>query len=177
MGLAIGESQYQDIKNLLTEDTVKIAVMHHPLDWMKYERRSIQPWIRNDYSLLLMGHVHEGEPMMAQSPSGSLIINFSPSFSSDFRNDSIAYQNGFTVIDYDIEGTDVDFTYLVYNHKQRKYILNNEYVESGTFHAEITVGMGDRLAQLIARSVNLIRDKYIPIINASLIPQKQHICL
>lgn len=171
-GLAIGEPQYNWIKNLLTDETVKIAVMHHPLDWMKYERRTIQPWLRKDYSLLLMGHVHEGETMMAQSSSGSLIINFSPSFTSDFRKDSIAYQNGFTVIDYDIEGTDVDFTYLVYNHKQRKYILNNEFVESGTFHTEITKGEGDRLIQLMTRTINFIRDKYIPVINSSLIPQK-----
>ena len=171
-GLAIGEPQYNWMKNLLTDDTVKIAVMHHPLDWMKYERRTIQPWLRKDYSLLLMGHVHEGDTMMAQSPSGSLIINFSPSFASDIRKDSIAYQNGFTVIDYDIEGTDVDFTYLVYNHKQRKYILNNDYVESGTFHAELTLGEGDKLAQLMTRTMNFIRDKYIPVINSSLIPQK-----
>lgn len=171
-GLAIGEPQYKWMKDLISDNTVKIAVMHHPLDWMKYERRTIQPWLRKDYSLLLMGHVHEGETMMAQSPSGSLIVNFSPSFTSDIRKDSITYQNGFTVIDYDIEGTDVDFTYMVYNHKQRKYILNNEYVESGTFHAEITMGDGDRLVQLMTRTVNLIKEKYIPVINSSLIPQK-----
>ncbi len=171
-GLAIGEPQYQVCNRAVPENAVRIAIMHHPLDWMLYEKRSIQNWIRNDYDLLLMGHVHENETMLTMNSSGNLIISFAPSFAGDIRKDSITFSNGFTVIDFDTNSSQIDFFYQKYNHKNRKYELNHDYVESGHYHAEITEGVGDKLTQLMTRCMNHINTKYVPEINNSIIPQK-----
>lgn len=171
-GLAIGEPQYQVCNRAVPENAVRIAIMHHPLDWMLYEKRSIQNWIRNDYDLLLMGHVHENETMLTMNSSGNLIISFAPSFAGDIRKDSITYSNGFTVIDFDTNSSQIDFFYQKYNHKNRKYELNHDYVESGHYHAEITEGVGDKLTQLMTRCMSHINTKYVPEINNSIIPQK-----
>ena len=171
-GLAIGEPQYLECDHATFDNAVKIAIMHHPLDWMFYEKQSIQNWIRNDYDLLLMGHVHENETMLTMNNSGSLIINFSPCFTNDIRKDSITYSNGFSVIDFDTNSRQIDFSYQKYYHKYRKYVLNQDYAESGCYHAEITEGVGDKLAQLMTRCISHINTRYVPEINNSIIPQK-----
>lgn len=171
-GLAVGEPQYLACGNVSPQDAVKIAIIHHPLDWLLYEKRSIQSWIRNDYDVLLMGHVHENDTMLTMNESGSLIMNFAPSFTNDIRKNSITYPNGFSMVDLDTDGRQLDFSYQVYNHKFRKYELNHDFAESGRFHAEITEGVGDKLGQLIVRCMNHLRAKHVPEINDSIIPQK-----
>lgn len=171
-GLAIGEPQYIACNNVIPDDAVKIAVMHHPLDWLLFEKQTIQAWIRKDYDLLLMGHVHENDTMLTMNNMGSLILNFSPCFTNDIRENSITYSNGFSVIDFDTDNKQLDFSYQKYNHKFRKYELNHKFAESGCFHAEITDGVGDKLAQLMTRCMNHLRTKHVPEINDSIIPQK-----
>lgn len=171
-GLAIGEPQYIACNDAIPDDAIRIAIMHHPLDWLLYEKRTIQAWIRKDYDLLLMGHVHENDTMLTMNNIGNLIMNFSPCFTNDIRKDSITYSNGFSVIDFDTDSQQLDFSYQKYNHKLRKYELNHEFAESGCFHAEITEGVGDKLAQIMTRCMNHLRNKHVPEINDSLIPQK-----
>lgn len=171
-GLAIGEPQYRVCNSNIPNNAVRIAVMHHPLDWLLYEKKSIQVWMRNDYDLLLMGHVHENETMMTMNSMGNLIISFSPCFTNDIRNNSITYPNGFVVVDYDIDKKEIDFSFQVYNHKLRKYDINQDYANSGSFHAEIKEGVSNVLARLVDRCINHLRTKHIPEINDSIIPQK-----
>ena len=171
-GLAIGEPQYIACNNVIPDDAVKIAIMHHPLDWLLFEKQTIQAWIRKDYDLLLMGHVHENDTMLTMNNMGSLIMNFSPCFTNDIRKNSITYSNGFSVIDFDTDNKQLDFSFQKYNHKFRKYELNHEFAESGCFHAEITEGVSDKLAQLMTRCMNHLRTKHVPDINDSIIPQK-----
>ncbi len=171
-GLAIGEPQYFAFNKAIPDDAVKIAIMHHPLDWLIYEKQTIQEWIRKDYDLLLMGHVHENDTMLTMNSIGSLIMNFSPCFTNDIRKGSNTYSNGFSIVDFDTNSKQLDFTYLKYAHKLRKYELNHDFAESGCYHAEITEGDSDKLSQLYTRCMNHIRTKHIPIINDSIIPQK-----
>lgn len=171
-GLAIGEPQYIACSNAIADDAVKIAIMHHPLDWLLFEKQTIQAWIRKDYDLLLMGHIHENDTMLTMNNMGSLIMNFSPCFTNDIRKDSITYSNGFSVIDFDTDSRQLDFSYQKYNHKFRKYELNHDFADSGYFHAEITESVGDKLTQLMTRCINYLRTKHVPEINDSIIPQK-----
>lgn len=170
-GLAIGEPQYTKC-NKLTENTVRIAVMHHPLDWLIFENNTIQPWIRKDYNLLLLGHIHENDSSMNLTPMGSLIVNISPSFTNEIRSDSKTYQNGFTVIDYDIDNNSFDFTFLIYDFKFRKYKVNNDYAENGKFQAKLSEIITDKLGYTISKTIKYIQEKRIPEINGSIIPLK-----
>lgn len=171
-GIAIGEPQYQNCEKAIPDNAVKIAVMHHPLDWLKYERQTIQAWIRKDYNLLLMGHIHENDTLLTMNPAGNLIINFAPSFTADFRENSKTYANGFTLIDYDIDNKRLHFSYQKYNHQNRKYELNHEYSENGEFIAQITNGMSENINLLIERCLNELQSNYVPTINSNIIPQK-----
>lgn len=171
-GLAIGESQYLQCDNLIPQGATKIAVMHHPLDWLIYEKQSIQKWMRRDYDLLLMGHIHENDTMLTKSQAGSMIYNFAPSFTSDIRKPSKVYANGFTVIDYDIDEGKFDFQYERYEHDSRSYNLNHDYEEDGHFYAELIEESSDQLVQLMQSRLNYLKIKRIPEINGSIIPQK-----
>lgn len=171
-GLAIGEPQYNACKDSILNDAVKIAIMHHPLDWLKFERQTIQTWIRQDYDLLLMGHIHENDTLLTKNHTSSLIMNFAPSFTSDIRKSSKVYGNGFTMIDFDIENKLLDFSYQIFQLKSRKYELNHDYEEDGHFKAEITEGDSDKLEHLMARCMDYLKRLRVPEINNSTIPQK-----
>lgn len=171
-GIAIGEPQYKNCEKAIPDESVKIAVMHHPLDWLTFEKQTIQAWIRKNYNLLLMGHVHENDTLLTMDHSGSLIVNFAPSFTADFRDNSKTYANGFTLIDYDIDNKQLHFSYKKYNHQNRKYELNREYSEEGEFYAQITEGISGNISLLIDRCLNDIQSNYVPVINNNIIPQK-----
>ena len=171
-GLAIGEPQYLLCRRQMPEDAIKIAIMHHPLDWLIYEKQSVQSWLRNDFDLLLMGHVHENDTLLTKTPAGSMILNFAPSFTNDIRKPSLGYVNGFTMIDYDVEEGRFDFQYERYDHKSRSYTLNHDYEEDGHFYAKLSEGTNDRLAQLMNDRMSYLKIQRVPEINGSIIPQK-----
>ncbi len=171
-GLAIGEPQYKVCKAAVLNNAVKIAIMHHPLDWLRFEKQTIQTWVRQDFDLLLMGHIHENDTLLTKNHAGSIILNFAPSFTSDIRKPSKVYGNGFTMIDYDIENRLLDFSYQRYQHSNRSYELNHDYEEDGHFKAEITEGDSDKLEHLVGRCMGYLKQHRIPEIDNSIIPQK-----
>lgn len=170
-GLAIGEPQYNRLKDDLDSCDVKIAAVHHPLDWFSYERNTVVSWMIHDFSLVLMGHIHENETGMSQKPNGTYAYNISPSFSADIRGTSRTYVNGFTEIDLSLNSQDVVCRYLIFDLKERVYKLNTEYCEGGEFEFSYRRD-GTNLAALVTRCLKHVEKEFFPKIDSSLIPQK-----
>lgn len=170
-GLAIGEPQYNCLKDSLSRCNVKIAAIHHPLDWFCYEKDTVVNWLIKDYDLVLLGHIHENETGMSQKPNGSYAYNISPSFSADIRGSSGVYVNGFTEIDLSANSQDVVCHYLVFDIKERDYKLNKDYSEDGEFEFSYRRD-GSNFSALITRCLKQIQTEFFPRIDSSLIPQK-----
>lgn len=173
LGLAIGEPQYNRMRDDLVDCDVKIAAVHHPLDWFTYERNTVISWMTHEFDLVLMGHIHENETGMSQKPSGTYAYNISPSFSANIRGTSRTYVNGFTEIELSPDSQDVVCRYLLFDLKERVYKLNTEYCEGGEFEFS-NKRDGTNLSALITRCLRHIETDFFPKIDSSLIPQKAH---
>ena len=170
-GLAVGEPQYNFLNECLKQCDVKIAAIHHPLDWLLYEKNTVVNWLTTDYDLILLGHIHENETCMSQKPNVAYAYNISPSFSADIRGISGVYVNGFTEIDLSQESQEVICHYHIFDIKKRDYKLNTSYCENGIFEFSYKRD-GSNLSALITRCLKHIQDEFFPKIDSSLIPQK-----
>lgn len=125
----IGENQLNDNYNYIKDCDVKIALIHHQLDWVsKIEKSVIISHINKKYDVILSGHVHEHMSQMSTGFTGSCFYNVSPSGLNQIRSDSSTFKNGFTIIDYN---DSINCHYLKYVHLQNEFVDNTDIVPTG----------------------------------------------
>ncbi len=172
-GIAISEPQYTQLKQNSADADIRIAVMHHPIDWLKYEKSTIAKWLYKDYTIMLIGHVHEGDTSIITKLSGTSFINVAPCFTNDIRSTSISFANGVTLIDFDVNSRKIRCSNYIYKMEPRKYVLNNdEDGESGVLEMTIPLKGDNRIDGIVEHSLEYIKERHFSVINEGLIPQK-----
>ncbi|MDC3319627.1 metallophosphoesterase, partial [Flavobacteriaceae bacterium] len=127
--ILVGENQLNNNYKFIEDCDVKIALIHHQLDWLALaEKKTITSHINKNYDLILSGHVHESMSSMTTGLTGSCFHNVSPSGLNQIRTDSINFVNGFTIIDYN---DSITCHYLKYSHNQKIFVDNTDIVDSG----------------------------------------------
>lgn len=174
-GLAIGEPQYQFCKKNLEDCDIKIATVHHPLDWLKFEKSTIRNWFYADFQFLYVGHVHESESFYKSTVFGSLLVNVAPSYTNDIRSNYCgALANGFSIIDYTNSNREFACFYYKYNHKERKYLPNHDIIESGVYRDSLPNIILGSLAEIQRHAIDYITSVKMVEFNNSIIPMKAH---
>ena len=121
-GLAIGEPQYNLCKKNLVGCDIKIAAVHHPLEWLKFEKGTVRNWFYSDFQFLYVGHVHESESYCKSTVQGSLLVNVAPAYISEIRNNpGGALANGFSIVDYSSASREFTCYYYKYSIKADVY--------------------------------------------------------
>ncbi|MBC1237264.1 SIR2 family protein [Nostoc sp. 2RC] len=94
--LIIGEPQLYDALKQIASDEVRIAVLHHPLEWIgEFERNRLGQRLQNQDGchFLLCGHQHKSEVYQVAGTTGNCVVI--PAGSSyDRRN----YPNGYNFV-------------------------------------------------------------------------------
>ncbi len=174
-GLAIGEPQYKFCKDNLEGCDIKIAVMHHPLEWLKFENNTIRNWVYSDFQFLFVGHVHESESFYKSTISGSLFMNVAPSYTNDIRgNLRGALANGFSIIDYSAGTREFSCYYYKYNMKERNYLPNHDICEGGVYKDFLPHSVPGSLAEIKRHAIDYISSEKVAEFNNSIIPMKAH---
>lgn len=125
--LILGEDQLVRATKFVDSCDVKIALAHHPFDWISdVERKIVSEHVHQDFDILLLGHTHETVTNVQTGTNGSIFINVAPSGLNDIRSDSRSFANGFTVIDIDLTKSNIICQYWRYNHIKRKYVRNTD---------------------------------------------------
>lgn len=125
----IGENQLNDNYKHIKDCDVKIALIHHQLDWIsKIEKSVISSHMNKNYDVILSGHVHEHMSQMTTGFTGSCFHNVSPSGLNQIRSDSSTFINGFTIIDYN---ESINCHFLKYVHSQKEFVDNTDIVPTG----------------------------------------------
>ena len=58
--LLIGDKQIGDAIRETDEATIRIALMHHPLSWLKqFDQRDVKRWLQPSCDFVLRGHLHD----------------------------------------------------------------------------------------------------------------------
>lgn len=121
-GICISEYQYKTCTDLIKDCTYKIALIHHPLDWLDKETESIQCWMKKDYDILLNGHVHSTDSSIITKFYGSLFIDTAPAFENDIRNGQLgSFANGINIIEIKDDKSSIIHKGYKYDHTTRSY--------------------------------------------------------
>lgn len=171
-GVAVSEAQYNRFKEALKCADVKIALMHHPSDWLKYEKNSIGKWLFSDYDIMLVGHVHEADTSITTKLSGTMFTNVAPCFTNSIRSDRKSFANGVTVINYEPTSRHIICKYYIYDLSQRRYILNNDFISDGVWEHFIPNKSGNTLDGVVEHALDYIKNIHYGQINEDMIPQK-----
>jgi DNA repair exonuclease SbcCD nuclease subunit len=136
--IIVGDTQIANANLYLKNCEVKIALIHHPYDWISgVEQKVIHSHLHNNFNMMLIGHVHEGETNVETNFAGSLFVNVAPGALTDIRSDSRRYSNGFVIVDYHEEKKTVSCTYKRYNHPNKKFVDNTDLGDNGKLTLDI----------------------------------------
>lgn len=156
--ILIGENQLNDNYKFIEKCDVKIALIHHQLDWLsEVEKRTIYSHINTNYDVILSGHVHEHMSKMTTGFTGACFYNVSPSGLNQIRTDSTTFVNGFTIIDYN---DSITCNYLKYNHLQKKFVDNTDIVDKGKISFVKTKGDSNNDLSLYRKAINNIKEDH-----------------
>jgi predicted MPP superfamily phosphohydrolase len=130
--IIVGDTQIANANLFLKNCDIKIALIHHPYDWIStVEQKVIHSHLHNNFNMMFIGHVHEGETSVETNFAGSLFVNVAPGALTDIRGDSRRYSNGFVIVDYQEEKKNVCCSYKRYNHPNKKFVDNTDLGDNG----------------------------------------------
>lgn len=133
--ILLGENQINDNYQFIKECDLKIALMHHQLDWLSdVESKIVKSHISSNYDLIFSGHVHETDAELVQNLTGTSLRIVSPSGLNQIREKDSNYINGFSLLDY---GSDNKCHFFKYNHTQKIFVDNTEVCDKGVFKIDI----------------------------------------
>lgn len=126
--ILIGEKQVTDSLKFIEKCDIKIALVHHSLDWLaNFDMKCCEPIIMSGYNLLMSGHVHESSNWSKTDMYGNIFISTAPSNCTwNLRSDSRIYSNGYTIIDIDLDKDKIICRSRRYNHAKRMFDPNTD---------------------------------------------------
>ncbi len=126
--LIIGERQLTAAKNFFKDNTINIALLHHPVEWLAdFDRRCIEPLLENTFQLIFSGHVHSGSSWLKSDIYKGLFVSVAPSsWSFRVEEKSIDYSNGYSIVDFDPGSLEIEVTNRRYSHRKNSYVANND---------------------------------------------------
>lgn len=115
--LIIGERVLDQAVADLCDSDFRIAVHHHPLDWLvPVDRQTSDFLIRRSFHLSCLGHVHTSRPSMSQDAAGTCLTSQTGSVFAGRE-----WFNGYQIVEIDIPSRRYDFIVREYVAKDRRF--------------------------------------------------------
>lgn len=169
--ILIGEKQVIDSLKLIEECDVKIAISHHHYEWLKdFDKEVIEVLLKQDFNLYFTGHTHKTKVEYTQDPDGKMFSFCScGTLSNSIRNPDRKYENGFTIIDYDLEEGKLKATFLKGEYPKKTFIINSSIGKNGIW--ETTIPVGKEIEKIVFEQnlIKQINEEALPLINSHLL--------
>ncbi|MBG6202694.1 putative MPP superfamily phosphohydrolase [Labrenzia sp. EL_13] len=147
--LVIGERAIDLAVQKTKEVAVRIAVFHHPFDWLaEDDRTSVEARFHSDFHAFFFGHVHSTLPTFTRSPLGGAIYSQAGCLYSG-RD----YFNGYSIVSIDVENSTVKIDAREYSDRIRSFIPALGALPEGSVTFDFPFlqgGGGNNLMALIA---------------------------
>lgn len=124
--IVIGQSQLDNSRHAIKNCDIKIAIMHHAVDFLiESEKRTVKEYIEGNYDYLFLGHVHSGDSHLNIGLRGSIFTSIVQSHDESNKNISnIDYAIGYSIIDIDNEERKIIY-------RNRRYVPSHKiYVDN-----------------------------------------------
>ena len=123
--LLIGKNQIDNSLREIRNCDVKLALSHHPLEFLKeYDNEILKPSIYKNYDILFTGHVHELSSLYTQDLMGNIFISIANSTIGD-RPVERKFVNGYTILDL-IPNKEITAHYRKYTENHEKFVPNTD---------------------------------------------------
>ncbi len=115
----------------LSPSTLKIALIHHPLDWLEEATMvEVSKLITSRMDLALFGHLHTGDmASVTQGDSGCVFVQAPP-----LRADWSRGTNGYAIIRCDVEHRKFEVEYRSYSEPRGEFVTGEDFAENGIRH-------------------------------------------
>lgn len=146
--LLLGERQIDlSIKDIQSAN-LKIAVIHHPMEWINpFEANTIKRRLYHEFDMILFGHNHDLNPELIDSSNSTVLISNSGSIYQTRK-----YYNGYSIIKYNNQ-TNKGVVYLrSYFDKRRKFDKAIDHVDGGSIEFQLQKKKGSTLIPYVDKS-------------------------
>ncbi len=115
----------------LPDGTLKIVLLHHPLDWLEETTRdAVSKLITTHFDLALFGHVHSPDlTNLAHGDSNCLFVQ-SPPLRAGWSKGT----NGYSIIRCNVEHTKFEIDYRSYSATRRAFVRGEDFAPDGRKH-------------------------------------------
>ena len=123
----ISKKQFEFAREMTAEGRLKIAVMHHDINWLHDSEVDLIERMSSDFDIMLTGHVHRDESVLRQTPNNTALLLTGAAFANDARVEYFGYNV------YDIDPLDCKVTlyYRKYAKNRCKFVPNVECFDDG----------------------------------------------
>lgn len=127
--LVVGEPQIDRPLDEIQTYDVRIAVLHHPLEWLsEFDRNRVKPLLKDRCHFILCGHEHRTQVEQVVGSEGECIII--PAGASFDRRD---YPNGYNFVHLDFKRGRGEVYLRRWSDRRRKWIRDEDACDRGKY--------------------------------------------
>lgn len=127
----------------------RIAVLHHPLDWLaEWDKRAVEIRLIGEFNLILSGHTHHALPQFIQNTFGCSIH-----CQSGALYESRDYFNGYAIIEVNTEIDRIVVHSRTYFDSARRFGAAENLVAGGRVELPLASALGARLSPAEMRAL------------------------
>ena len=158
--LVIEERNIDDAARLLVGCDIKIAMFHHPTDWLAdFDQSAVLGRLYSEFDLLMHGHVHKALPEQRFTTSGTALIS-----QAGCLYNSRKYPNSYQVISLDLQLSTCSFYLRTYfDQPRREFDAALNVVAEGVFKSDFfgrkKVDLNEQVRRTLREVGLLIRHK------------------
>ncbi len=153
--LYVGERQIELSLAEIEDCDIKIAMMHHTLDWLAPEEKNkIQRALSTNFDLLLCGHNHSNSASQTISTLGNLLIS-----NTGCIFESREHYNGYSIIDIDSKENVLRIEAREYYSQRNEFDISPRFAKNGVYEFNLSKNNGAIKASISSTAINAALEK------------------
>ncbi len=131
--LVVGERNLDEAAKLISDCDIRVAIFHHPTDWLAdFDQSAILGRLYSEFDLLVHGHVHKTLPEQRYTTSGTALIS-----QAGCLYNSREYPNSYQLVSLDLDQSSCTFFLRTYfDNPRREFDAALNVSEEGKFRAD-----------------------------------------
>jgi formylglycine-generating enzyme required for sulfatase activity/predicted phosphodiesterase len=137
-GLVVGEPQLRAALKPIADAEIRIAIMHHPFEWLaEFDRSDIRRELLSSAHFLLSGHVHQAEIRAERGTDGDCVA-LPAGASYDRRNSTNQnYVNSFNFVHLDLDAGSGTAWIQKWSERNKAWVPDDETSRGGAFSFDL----------------------------------------
>lgn len=129
--LRVEPAVVEKLVGTLPDNTLRVALLHHPLDWLEETTRSaVSDLLINNADLVLFGHVHASDAIGQVKGIANSVFLQAPPLRADWSKGT----NGYAIVRTDTQHRKFEVQYRSYSKPQRTFVPGEDFAPAGRMY-------------------------------------------